>query len=228
MEKVKSVLCLGNQTCATDDSARDWAHRLGLPFVGLIDKTPGSKINGVYHLDLGALDMDAVWDHAECSDLVIMLDQSPESYDCIDGYRHLVILSLYLSHCKPVFFDGQNTPTNWIIDINDNQKILDHVMRTDLDNLVIRFNPVNDIDLFQQQVNDIDKFLQAKQRRWIAYRASRHEESHFEATKILLSKPQFVLLRPSTFAGDVQNNIQQQIYHHWINLYLRQGNNENS
>lgn len=63
MEKIKNVLCLGDQSSDSDDT-RIWAHRFALPYIGLIDQKFTHNVNGIYYLDLGKLDMNGVWDHA--------------------------------------------------------------------------------------------------------------------------------------------------------------------
>jgi hypothetical protein len=176
----------------------------------------------VYHPDLAYLTIDQIWTLVDTADLTIVLDQPMHSYEQVDTYHSLISLARFKQRSRPVMIEGENDPTLWLTDLQDNDRVLEHLAQRDLQgaNLVLRLYEIHDIALFQHQMRTINDLLTASGCRWVIYRASAHEHLHFEATQILLDHPEFVLLNPAVFEGHVADNIRQKIYHHWIQLYL--------
>jgi hypothetical protein len=194
---------------------------LGLPFTGLIANLHQAQ-QGVYHPDQTYLDLEQIWILVDDADLTVMLDQPIHSYEHAANYQSLISLARFKQRSKPVIIEGYNDPKIWLTDLKDNDRVLEYISQSNLHdtNLVLRLYEVYDLDLFQRQIHRLDGILTDMRCRWVCYRASPHEDLHFEATQILLQHPEFVLLNPAVFEGDVSANIQQKIYHHWIQLYL--------
>jgi len=222
MEKIKTILCLGNQTGDSDLQSRAWAEKFNLPYQGLLDSM-SIKESGVFVPDLSRLSMDHVWAICDLVDLVIMLDQPVESFDFVETYQHFISLCRYKKHFMPVLIGAVDTPTLWLDQLTDNNQVVPAIVDLDLhnSNLVIKLNVVNNLDLFQTQLTALAKELKNRNCKWVMYRAGPHEPLHFQATQALLNYPEFVLLNPAVFCGDVATNIKRRIYHHWVDLYLR-------
>jgi hypothetical protein len=222
MAQIKTILCLGNQTEDSNIQSINWAEKFGLPFRGLLDTT--SIVNpGVYFPDLLQLSMDDCWTVTDRVDLVIMLDQTVESFDCVETYQHFITLCQYKKHFMPVLLPAVDEPTLWLDQLTDNSQVLPAIVAQDLRNinLVIKLYTVNDVDLFETQLTALTNELKKRKCKWVMYRAGRHEELHFQATHMLSTHPEFVLLNPSVFCGNIVSNIRKRIYHHWVNLYLK-------
>lgn len=222
MAKIKTILCLGNHT---DDSAMQsqaWAEKFDLQYWGLLDSTSIAE-SGVYVPDLAWLSIDHVWAISNLVDLVIMLDQPVESFDYVETYQHFISLCRYKKHFMPVLIGAVDTPSIWLDQFTDNSQVVPAIVDLNLhnSNLVIKLNVVNNLDLFKTQLTDLDKELKKRKCKWVMYRAGAHEPLHFQATQELLNYPEFVLLNPAVFCGNVAVNIKRCIYHHWVDLYLR-------
>ena len=124
----------------------------------------------------------------------------------------------------PVLFPAVDAPTVWLDQLTDNSQVLPAIVAQDLYdvNLIIKLYTVNDINLFGTQLTTLVDELKKRKCKWIMYRAGQHEELHFQATQMLLNHPEFVLLNPAVFSGNIVANIRQRIYHHWVNLYCKE------
>lgn len=221
MAVINQVLCLGNQTESTHQASVIWADRLSLPSQGLLTR---DSVNapGVYHPDLAYLGLEHIWRLVENMDLTIMLDQPLTSYEHLETYHSLISLVRFQQRLRPILQEGINDPTVWLTDIGNNDAVIDYLQRQQFQNanLVLRLYEVCNLEHFRNQLQILEHLLEGSHCRWILYRASSHEPLHFEATQTLLEYPQFVLLDPAVFQGDVSKNIRRRIYHHWIQLYL--------
>ena len=123
----------------------------------------------------------------------------------------------------PVLIGAVDTPSIWLNHLTDNSQVVPAIVDLDLhnSNLIIKLTTVDNIDLFKTQLVTLTKELKKRMCKWIIYRAGPHEPLHSQATQALLNYPEFVLLNPSVFSGDVATNIKHRIYHHWVDLYLR-------
>lgn len=222
MAQIKTILCLGNQTEDSYIQSMNWADKFGLPFHGLIQQLDTVE-PGVHVPDLSHLSMDHVWALTDQADLVIMLDQLVESFDFVETYQHFIGLCRYKKHFMPVLIANTDAPTVWLDDISDNNLVLPNIVERNIQdsNLVIKLNTIDDVGLFKKQLNELATVLKNRRCRWACYRAGQHEKLHFEATQVLLDHPEFVFLNPAVFRGPVASNIRQRIYHHWVNLYLK-------
>lgn len=228
MEQIKTILCFGNQTEDSNIQCVGWAEKFGLPFQGLLGTT--NIVNsGVYFPDLAQLSMDDCWTLTDMVDLVIMLDQTVESFDFVETYQHFIGLCRYKKHFMPVLIANTDWPTIWLDDISDNNLVLPDIIKRNIQdsNLVVKLNTVDDVDVFKTQLNELATELKNRRCKWVCYRAGQHETLHHKATQVLLDYPEFVFLNPAVFCGPVVSNIRQRIYHHWVNLYLR-NNHERS
>jgi hypothetical protein len=222
MAQIKTILCLGNQTSNSDMQSRSWAENFGLAYQGLIRQVDTIQ-PGVYVPDLAQLSMDHVWALTDLVDLIIMLDQPVESFDFVETYQHFIGLCRYKKHFMPVLIANTDSPTIWLDEISDNSLVLPNIVERNIQdlNLVIKLNTVDNVDLFKKQLNELAAELKNRRCRWVYYRAGQHEKLHYEATQVLLDYPEFVFLNPAVFCGPVVSNIRQRIYHHWVNLYLK-------
>lgn len=222
MAKIKTILCLGNHTNDSDFQSSAWAKKFNLQYRGLLDLT-SIKESGVFVPDLARLSINDVWAISDLVDLVIMLDQPVESFDFVETYQHFMSLCRYKKHFMPVLIGAADEPTIWLDQMTDNSQVMPAIVDLNLhsSNLVIKLNMVTNLDLFETQLTVLTKELKKRKCKWIMYRAGPHEELHFRATQILLNYPEFVLLNPSVFYGNVATNIKQRIYHHWVDLYLK-------
>ena len=202
-----NIVCLGNQTADTEAQAAQWAQRLQAT---------------VTTSDLAQHTIDHVWNLARSADLLIMLDQPTDTYDHVDTYNHYATLAQYLKQFMPVLIAAQDAPKVWITDCY-NSTVLDRIIDLDLCNttVVVKLTTVTDLAVFRQQLTAITRELLQRGCQWVIYRAGPHEPLHAEATAVLLQYPEFVLLNPGVFAGDMAANIEQRIYQHWVDLYIR-------
>jgi hypothetical protein len=222
MDQIKTIFCLGNQTENSYIQTTAWAKKFDIPYYKLNDIN-NIECPGVFMSDLEIMTVDQIWQVTNQVDLLIFLDQPVSSFDFIETYRHFEGLCLYKKHFMPVMIAKNDAPNLWIDKADNNQKIYDHLFEQNiLDcNLIIKLGRVYDLDQFASQLEQLHCELKKRNCRWIFYRAGEHEPLHYEVTKILLTYPEFVLLSPEVFNGNVQGNIVKQIYHHWVNLYLR-------
>lgn len=221
MEKINTVLCLGNQTEDSDIQCRNWSKLLNVSYRGLL--TLKSELSqGLYFPDLNFISIDDIWQLTDSIDLLLLLDQPIPSYDFVETFRHYEALCKYKKRFMPVLIASEDIPTLWLIDCQDNKQILPKVIAEDIQksNLVIKLLTVTDIDSFRIELEKISAELKRRKCRWVFYRASKHEPLHYEVTRLLLTYPEFVLLNPAVFQGNIKMNIQRRIYSHWINLYL--------
>jgi hypothetical protein len=223
MAKIKKILCLGNHTEDTDAQSADWAEKFGLPYRGLLSTTSVDH-TGVFVPDLSCLSMDDIWELTGWVDLVIMLDQPVESFDFVETYQHFISLCRYKKYRMPVLIGAVDTPLIWLEQLTDNSQAVPTIVDLDLhnSNVIIKLNTVDNIDLFETQLITLATELKQRMCKWIMYRASPHEPLHFQATQALLNYPEFVLLNPAVFCGNVATNIKQRIYHHWVDLYCKE------
>ena len=220
MAAIKTVLCLGNQTADTDARAHVWAERLALPNVGLINSVD-QLATGVQHADLGVLDIDDVYSMSLDVDLVILLDQPVGSFDSIETYYHLINLTRYLKHFRPVLYENSDTINQWI-SCGTNQQTFATAMHTvkNNTNVALRLWPVDDLNGFRTGLQTMADNFKSKNCRWVMYRASEHESMHQTVTELLLNHREFVLLTPGVFTSNLDANIKAVCYHHWLRLYL--------
>jgi len=225
MGQVKSLLCLGNQTEDSCVQSNRWADRFGLSYQGIINPVDSIK-SGVFLFDLGCASIDDLWKLTDVVDLIIMLDQPIDSFDYVETYQHLINLCRYKKHFMPVMIAKKDAPAIWLNNFVDNQQILPSIIEqnTQNSNLVIKLCTVTDIDLFDKQLRALVAELKSRNCKWVFYRASAHEPLHYEATRLLLSYSEFVLLNPGVFNDNMLVNINQRIYNHWVNLYLKNNN----
>ena len=223
MAQIKTILCLGNHTEDSNIQCISWAEKFGLPYQGLLNTTNISE-SGVYFPDLARLSMDSCWAITDLVDLVIMLDQTVGSFDYVETYQHFANLCRYKKHFMPVLLPHVDAPTVWLDQLTDNSQVLPAVVAQDLCgvNLVIKLYTVHNMDLFDTQLTTLTNELKKRKCKWVMYRAGQHEELHFQATQMLLNYPEFVLLNPAVFSGNIVSNIRRRIYHHWVNLYCKE------
>lgn len=221
MDQVKRILCLGNQTQDSMHQAGLWSKTFLLPDPILLTG-PCMPHVGTCVPDLGSITIDDIWIVSSQADLIIMLDQPVSSYDHISTYNHYMFMCRYMQHFRPVMISAQDRPLTWL-QPKTNQDALPDIITRNIHNLdlAIKLNTVNNIDTFKNQLNNLVNELQQRNCRWVFYRAGSHEDLHSEATMVLLEHPEFVLLNPGVFFGDVQANIVCRVYNHWINLYLK-------
>ena len=167
--------------------------------------------------------MDDVWANTHNIDLLIMLDQDESTYDHPDTYIHYINLARYKQKFMPVLIAAESTPKVWLTDTVDNHEPIKRIVDKNVHNtnVVIKLHTVTDLAQFKLQLTDLTAELVQRNCRWIYYRAGKHEPLHRAATEILLGYPEFVLLNPGVFSGDVAVNIKKRIYRHWVDLYIK-------
>lgn len=222
MAKIKTVLCLGNQTDDSVAQTKIWAERFCLPYLGLTEKNKLFDF-GIMTSDLGQSNIDNLWTIADNVDLLLMLDQEPSTYDHFATYQHYISLCKYKKHFQTVMIAKHDAPDLWLTNFKKNQDILTHVQNSDIcsRNMVIKLSEVDNIESFEKFLVDLIHKLKQRNCKWVFYRAGRHEELHTEASNVLLQYPEFVYLNPGVFNNNVEKNIQLRVYLHWIDLYCK-------
>lgn len=222
--KIKRILCLGNQTEDTNQQCVRWSKLFQIDNCKLFDNLSDLDNPGVYHPDLSTITIDNIWTACDQVDLLILLDQPLHSYDSIETFHHFSNLICYKKRFMPVLDQSSDDLKIWIKQLGYNSKILSKLteLKVKNTNVVVELYPATDIDEFKQQVNDIAAYLQNQNCKWVFYRASAHEQIHYEVTDYLLTTyPEFVLFNPAVFRGPIQSSIVRRIYQHWIHLNAR-------
>jgi hypothetical protein len=212
MAPVKKILCLGNNTIDSDNQCRVWSKNFGVDHCGLLN-TICPQDNGCYHVGLSdTFSLDNLFESVCFFDLVIFLNQSKDSYDHIETWQHLKHSFDYLKYFCPVLDDPVDNLNLW----------LEHptIYSCKNINVVIKANQFDSLENCKRWTEFTANYMQANNCKWLLYRASSHESKHFEITEYLLQYPNFVLLTPNTFLGNVELNIKNRLYKHWYQMTL--------
>jgi hypothetical protein len=227
------ILCLGNSSEDTVKRAQAVAQQYSIESMGLLTEHREIQ-SGCYYTDIGTVSVDYVRSTAGQWDLIVLLDQAPNTYSHIESYYQTYLTCSYLKNCTAVTIQSQqcwcyivkyfNPQGNHnVYRVADNHQLYQQVMITDIrnKNLVLQLSTVDDFDMFIKWANDIVFRCRSLHSQFVMFRADQHEESslHFRVTQFLVQFPEFVLLTPNTFTGNVNANLDAAITQHWQQLY---------
>lgn len=237
MEKIK-ILCLGNSSADTVVRSAQMATQYSTELKGLLTEHGLEIQSGCYYSDIGTISVDYVRSICKSFDLIVLLDQAPDSYNHIDSFYQSMNTCLFLKHQQQVIIQSHS---NWcyivtyfkptdsnssIIKVKNNQELYQQVMVADLTkrNVVLQLSKVSsgDFDNFTMHLNLIVQKCRLAACRFVIFRADSHEqdsELHYHLTKFLVQFPEFVLLTPNTFGADLNSNLEKIVLQHWSNLY---------
>jgi hypothetical protein len=236
MAKMK-ILCLGNNSEDTANKAQMIAMQYTVPLNGLLIETVVDILPGCYYTDIGTVTRDYLKSICKEFDLLILLDQDPLSYGNLLTFDMTLITCIYLKKWQKVIIQSEvpwcymvtyfNPLSNncQIIKIKTNQELWQQVMITDLSNrnVVLQLSKVHDNSFydFTKYVNEIVLKCRTSNTKFVMFRADVHEqdELHSNITKFLVQFPEFVLLTPGAFVGNVNLNLEKIILQHWQDLY---------
>ena len=227
------ILCIGNSTEDTADRSALIAQQYAVTLNGLLTEDTEIK-NGCYYTDVGTVSVDFVRSVEHCFDLIILLDQSIDTYQHSDSYDQSYALCSHAKNYQPVIIQSQQawcyvvkhfkpTGLHTVYNVKSNKQLYQKVMTIDTRNinLVLQLGWVDDFDLFTNWVNQIVWKCRSTSSQFIMFRADPHEENqlHSDITQYLIQFPEFVFLSPGVFDHDVNSNLQTVISSHWLKLY---------
>jgi hypothetical protein len=237
MEKIK-ILCLGNSSTDTVVRSAAIAKQYSIELTGLLTEENTHIQPGCCYTDIGTVSVDYLRSICKSFDLIVLLDQTPDSYDHIDSFYQSMNTCLFLKHQQPVIIQLHSAwcyivtyfkPTDSdssVIKIKNNQELYQQVMVADLAkrNVVLQLSKVSgdDFDDFTMHLNLIVQKCRLLACRFVMFRADSHEQDsklHYHLTKFLVQFPEFVLLTPNTFGADLNSNLEKIVLQHWSNLY---------
>jgi len=237
MEKIK-ILCLGNSSTDTVIRSDQVARQYLTECNGLLTEQDINIQPGCYYTDIGTVSVDYLRSICKSFDLIVLLDQEPDSYDHIDSFYQSMNTCLFLKHQQQVIIQSHRTwcyivtyfkPTDSdssVITVKNNQELHRQVMIADLTkrNVILQLSKISndDFDDFTMYLNAIVQKCRQSNCRFVMFRADPHEEEselHYQLTKFLVQFPEFVLLTPDVFGTDLNSNLKKIVLQHWSNLY---------
>lgn len=231
------ILCLGNSSKDTAIKTQVVAAQYAMPLNGLLINSTVDILPGCYYTDIGTVSPDYLKSICKEFDLLILLDQDPLSYDNRLIFDMTLIACMYLKKWQKVIIQSEvlwcymvtyfNPLSNncQVIKVKNNQELWQQVMVTDLSNrnVVLQLSKVHDNSFydFTKYVNEIVLKCRNSKTKFVMFRADAHEEDglHSNITKFLVQIPEFVLLTPGAFIGDLNLNLENIILQHWQYLY---------
>lgn len=240
MDKIKSIMCLGNNTQETAIRAAEIAEEYSLPLNGLAQQIKMLR-PGCWYSDIGTISMDKFLQWISSIDLVVLLDQPENSYQHAGSYRNALLMCSHLQHFRPVIIENQNpdvyivthyetanTFNKTIYRVRSTQELETQLMVTDIKNKTVvlqlsRLVNESELDQYKAQIDRIVDHCRQHNAKFIMIRADQHESDdvHFEITKYLVQFPEFVLLTDRVFKNNLNLNLDKKIFQHLALLYHR-------
>lgn len=238
MDKIKSIMCVGNNTPHTAERAAQIAAEYGLPVNGLAQQIIMLR-PGCWYCDIGTITMDKFLEWISYVDLVIFLDQSPASYEHLASYRNTLLMCSHMQHFRPVIIENQMpdvymvthyVPSNRfnkiICRVQNTQDLERKLLQTDIKNKTVvlqlsRLHNELEVDQFKSQVDNIVSYCRSNQAKFVLLRADPHESDdvHFEITNYLVQFPEFILLSQDSFDNKLNLSLDEKISQQLTLLY---------
>jgi hypothetical protein len=236
MEKIMRIICVGNTSEATDRKTKIVAEQYGLEYKGRLNEhnwqSPGCGSITI----LKDLSLDQWRRAADLADMIIVLDQSPESYADQESWQKSQIAPRWLAHFKSVIYENHNQDlfiTKDLVSLRDfhvqhvsvqtNHDVFKQVYNNNLTDrrVVLQFMNLQqqDVTEFLEEVHAVIQHCRKSCAKFIVFRNDPHEPDplHFKITRHFCQYPEFLLLQPSNIA-DLPRVLDQ----HWIRLYHKQ------
>lgn len=239
METINQIICVGNSTVETDRWAKQIADEYNLPYLGRLKNLSDNKQGCACVTILHDLSLAQWHDVAKKTDLIVCLDQSMESFSNLESWYKTQTGCRWYSNFKTVIFQNQNCDL-WLtknilpirkfntqqVRISTNQEVVEEIFKHDLTNrfVILEFLKLDNANLLSNFLSDIDRTIthcRNAKAKVVVFRASEHEEDeiHYKITYHLCQYPEFLLLNPQHFKGNLNQNLNTALNQHRNILY---------